>query len=134
VEKEVKIVLIRNGEEVTLNLEVGEYPEEGVDPKSDETLKKFGIDLQVLTPELAESFGFEKDTKGILVADVEMGSPADEVGIRQGDVIIEINRRKVVNMEEAQDAMDLSEKGKSTLFLIKRGKSTLYLVVNPGGE
>jgi serine protease Do len=132
--KEVKIVLVRDGEEIKITVKIGEFPEEGVETKEKETLKKFGLNLQTLTPELAQSFGFDKDTKGILVSDVEMGSPADEAGIRQGDVIIEINREKVTKMEDAQQAITKGEKEKSTLFLIKRGKSTLYLVVNPAEE
>ncbi len=132
--KEVTIVLVRDGEEIKITVKVAEFPEEGIQIKDKETLEKFGLNLQTLTPELAQSFGFDKDTKGILVSEVEMGSPAEEAGIRQGDVIIEINREKVMNMEDAQTAITKGEKEKSTLFLIKRGKSTLYLVVNPEEE
>jgi serine protease Do len=132
--KNVKIVLVRNGKEKAYNVELGEFPEEETEAKSEETLKKFGLGLQALTPELAQSFGYDKDTKGILVSDVEPGSAADDAGIRQGDVIIEINRQKVESMEETLEAIDREGKDKSTLFLVKRGRSTLYLVINPAME
>jgi len=132
--EKVKVVLIRDGKKKTYTVKLGEFPEEGSEAKSGETLEKFGLSLQVLTPELAQSLGYDKDTKGILVSGVEPGSAADEAGIRQGDVIIEINRQRVATMEETLAAIDREDKDRSTLFLVKRGRSTLYLVVNPAKE
>jgi serine protease Do len=90
--EKVKVVLIRDGKKKTYTVKLGEFPEEGGEAESGETLKRFGLNLQVLTPELAQSLGYDKDTKGILVSGVEPGSAADEAGIRQGDVIIEMRR------------------------------------------
>ncbi len=49
----------------------------------------FGLQLQTLTQELADAFGV-RGTTGVLVADVERGSPAQEAGIRQGMVIYKV--------------------------------------------
>ena len=58
-----------------------------------------GVVIQRITPELAESFKLG-DRKGALVSKVEPGGPADEAGIRRGDVIVEFNGRPIEQMEE----------------------------------
>ena len=53
-----------------------------------------GVTIQPLTPELSKQFGL-KDEKGILVADVTEGSPAEKAGIQRGDIILEFGGREV---------------------------------------
>ncbi len=54
-----------------------------------------GIYLQPVTPDLAETFDLDTDTDGALIADVEEGSAAEDAGLTQGDVIVELNGRSV---------------------------------------
>jgi serine protease Do len=53
-----------------------------------------GVAIQDLTREMAEYYGL-KDRKGVLVADVFKGDPADKAGIRAKDIILEVNDQKV---------------------------------------
>ena len=53
-----------------------------------------GVAIQDLTPEMAEYYGL-KDRKGVLVADVFKGDPADKAGIRAKDIILEVNNQKI---------------------------------------
>lgn len=53
-----------------------------------------GVAIQDLTGEMAEYYGL-KDRKGVLVADVFKGDPADEAGIKPKDIILEVNDRKI---------------------------------------
>jgi len=53
-----------------------------------------GIMIQRLTPDLAKSFGLA-DTKGVLVGDVTEDSPGGKAGLQSGDVIVELNGKKV---------------------------------------
>ncbi|CAB1065677.1 HtrA protease/chaperone protein [Olavius sp. associated proteobacterium Delta 1] len=53
-----------------------------------------GVAIQDLTGEMAEYYGL-KDRKGVLVADVFKGDPADEAGIRAKDIILEVNDQKI---------------------------------------
>ena len=80
-------------EEVVLTQERGrvkteekEKPAEA--PKSE--FKGFGLEVQPLTAELATQFGFDKDTKGLLVADVKDGSPAEAAGLIPGLLITRV--------------------------------------------
>jgi serine protease Do len=63
---------------------------------------------------------------GLVVADVQSGSPADDAGIEQGDVILEINRQPVKTIEEVKTAT-AKAKNNSVLLLINRGGQTLFV-------
>ncbi|MBW1854091.1 MAG: PDZ domain-containing protein [Deltaproteobacteria bacterium] len=60
---------------------------------------------------------------------VEAESPAGEAGIREGDVILEVNRGSVDNVDEYYDAMREAKKGEKILLWVKRGSSSQYVVV-----
>jgi serine protease Do len=69
-----------------------------------------GVSLQPLTPELAASFGV-KDGKGALVSEVVPDSPAARAGLRAGDVVIEINGRKVDHPADLARTVGLASPG-----------------------
>lgn len=64
----------------------------------------FGLSVKPMSRELAEEFGVEM-MSGLLVTDVEPGSPADQNRIRPGDIITEVNRRPVSNVKQFRDAL-----------------------------
>jgi serine protease Do len=68
---------------------------------------------------------------GVVVSAVEPGSAADEAGIRRGDVIMEVDRRAVRNLDDYKKAIAGVRKGRGVLFLVRRGDSTLFLALKP---
>ena len=66
-----------------------------------------GIVIQALTPELADSFGLEQNT-GILIAQVSGNSPAARAGLRQGDVILELEGKPVTNVGSFRNQISLT--------------------------
>ena len=66
---------------------------------------RLGISADNLTPQLAQYFGV-KQGKGVLVSEVNKGGPADKAGLKAGDVIFEVDRKAVGNVEELADALD----------------------------
>ena len=79
------VKVIRDKKEMTLTVTLGEFPENIGDSGKPETL--YGLTLQQLTPELAEEFRVEKETKGLLVTSVEPESPGAKSGLRPGDLL-----------------------------------------------
>ena len=59
------------------------------------SFSQFGLTLQDMTPELAEKLGYDRDTKGLVIAAVKEGSPADEIGLEQGLLITKLVKDKV---------------------------------------
>ena len=117
---EVKIVVLRNGKRKTLTAELGERPRRaeiiGAKP---EALEQLGITVQELTEELARQLGYE-GYSGVVVTEVERGSPATREGIRRGTLIMEVNRKQVSNVREFNRAIEKAAKEGSVLLLIKQ--------------
>ncbi len=62
----------------------------------------FGVGIQDVSNELAESFELPKGMNGVVLSDIGKGSPAEDAGLRQGDVIVEYNGRSVQKTTELQ--------------------------------
>jgi serine protease Do len=129
VEKKVRMKVLRDKKEVILNVAVGELKEEEIVASAPEK-GELGMTVQRLTPQIAESLGLEK-AEGVVVSQVEAGGTADEAGIRRGDVILEIDRKPVRNVEEYRKSIAAIRKGRGVLFLVRRGDSTLFLALKP---
>ncbi|MBP7141989.1 MAG: Do family serine endopeptidase [Opitutaceae bacterium] len=59
-----------------------------------------GVNVDPLTAGLAEAMGLSKDSRGVIVTQVEAGSPADKAGLRQGDAILSINGRTIASRQD----------------------------------
>ncbi len=82
-----------------------------------------GVSLQHVDKDLAHAFGLN-EAKGALVADVSKGSPADQAGIKQGDVIVEYNKQTVKDVGDLRNAISLMNPGtKLNLTIIRDGKT-----------
>jgi len=129
--KKVKVKIIRRGDEKMLTVEVGELKDEEVAASSGKA-EDFGLSVQNLTPEIAESIGVDPETRGVVVVGVEPGSAADEAGLRRGDVVLEVNREPVETLAAYKKALENAAGKKNLLFLVRRGDNTIFLAVKPG--
>ncbi len=129
VDKKVRMKVVRDKKEMVLGVAVGELKDEEVVAAAPEK-GELGLTVQRLTPPMAESLGLEK-SDGVVVSAVEPGSAADDAGIRRGDVLMEIDRRPVRNLDEYRKMVAAIKKGRGVLFLVRRGESTLFLALKP---
>jgi hypothetical protein len=102
----------------------------GVRKKETAVEVKLGLDVQDLTLVLADKFKI-KDQKGVLVNKVEPGSVAQERGLREGDLIKEVNRQAVASAEEFKNAVTQVKKGESVLLRVVRENRAFYAVLSP---
>ena len=90
--RRIRLEILREGKSQTLEVEIGERPAEvelaGGGGSSGETWR--GLKVGPLTPEQLERIGLAPGTTGILVVEVESGSPAEQAGLHEGDVINEV--------------------------------------------
>jgi len=132
---QVKIDLLRNGKEETISLKVGTMPTEGgqqmVSPKEQ---SDWGMTVQELTPQLAQQLGLEPRTTGVVISDINEGGPAAEAGLRPGDLIVEVNRTAIKNLNDYHQALQNIKKGENLLLLIKRTAGSFYTVLTPSGN
>ena len=90
-----------------------------------------GIIIQDLTADLAESFDLNT-TQGILVAQVSPGSPAEEAGLEQGDVIVAYQGQDVTNVGAFRNQVSLTQPGTEARLTVVRGRDRLNLNVTLG--
>lgn len=122
--KEVPVQISRKGDKKKLQLKIAERPAppeqeqlggeqgegNGREAPSD---RNAGLALQDLNPEIARQLGVEPGTKGVVVMDVRMGSPAQEAGLMRGDLIVEVERKPVSSVSEFYSR--ISEEGEYLL-------------------
>jgi len=132
VDTAVEVAVIRNGKRRSMKVTVGALEEPQLAGAGGETASPeiFGMRAQNVTPEIAEQLGLA-DATGVVVTEVQPGSPADEAGLRRGDVIVEVNRKPVANLGELRE--QLQDGDKSVLLLIRRDDSTLYVPMKRTG-
>jgi len=130
----IELDVIRSGERRTVTVDLGERKEDAVvasipsPPPQPEV--KLGLSVQDLTQELADKFKI-KDQKGVLVNKVDPGSVAQEQGLREGDLIKEVNRQAVASSEEFKSAVAQAKKGESVLLRVVRENRAFYSVLSP---
>lgn len=126
----VKMEVLRDNKHKTLQVTVGEQPigRKTMAMAQNRILEKLGLVVQDLTPELAEQLGY-REFQGVLVAEVEQGSPAARVGIRSGHLIEEVNRKRVHSMDDFLEVLAQSEQAKSVLFRIRDGEFSRYVAI-----
>ncbi len=129
VDKKAGLKVLRDKKEVVLPVTIGELKEEEVVASAREK-GDFGLTVQRLTPQIAESLGLER-VEGLVITAVEPGSTGDEAGLHRGDVIIEIDRKPVRSLADYRKAVEGAQKGKGVLFLVRRGETTLFLALKP---
>ena len=87
-----------------------------------------GVYIQDVTPDIAKQFNLI-EAKGVLVGDVIKNSPAEEVGIKTGDIIMKVNDEEVNSPEELQDKIRDVEIGKNAdIEVVREGKTINFIV------
>jgi serine protease Do len=131
----VTFTLIREGQQIQVKVLLGERPRElGAGRPTEEkqpkeqTYQKLGISAQTLTPDIAEQLGY-KNQEGVVIIDVAGGSPAEDAGLQQGDLIMEINQVKIRTIQNFKTVLDRLKSGDSAALLIRRGENTFYVAI-----
>lgn len=127
--KKVKVGIIRDGKRIDVDVVIGELKDEKLQAsKKPELEKDFGLVVQNITPEIAKHLNL-KDRRGVIVTDVQPGSPAQESDIKSGDIIKEINRKPIKNIDDFRDAMKRVNIKEGAVLLIQRESATFYVVL-----
>jgi serine protease Do len=132
---EILIRIFRSGKEYTVKVVIVDLPKEIAEvvpnrlPKDSETDVLIGLAVMNLTREIARQLGFNKDERGVVVVRVEPGSPADEAEIKKGDIIKEIDKKGIDNLEDFNRITSNIKKNETVLFFINRGGKRFYTIL-----
>jgi serine protease Do len=124
--KKTAVKLLRDGQEKTVNVEIAKRNDSGpLAQRKSENSDKLGIRIAEATPEKAKRFGHSETEKGVLVVGVEPGSKADEAGVRQGDLVKEVNRKPVSTVTELRSEVEKDDK---VQLLVKRPNAGFVVI------
>ena len=128
-----KVEVVRNQQRLTLDVALSERRDQAVVASLPQgrTEVKLGLDLQDLTAALAEKFKL-RETRGVLITKVEPGSLAQSEGLREGDLIKEVNRADVNSVGEFTSAISKVRRGETVLLRVLREGRAFYVVLKAG--
>jgi serine protease Do len=122
--KTVDVTVVRDGKPMDRTVKVGEMQDEK-EMTATPSRKTLGITVREITPEIAGELGL-KNNAGVVVSDVEPGSPAADAGIQSGDVIREVNRKPVTNVADFMREIEQTRHQDNVLMRIQRGDHSYF--------
>jgi serine protease Do len=123
----VGVKVLRDRQEQLVALEIGELRE--AEPRAELAGSRFGLTLDGMTKELARQFNLKSD-EGVVITNVEGGSPAARDGLRKGDVILEIERMPVTTLTAFKDVVNQLTPSDDVLLLILREERSFYTILH----
>jgi len=130
--KKTNIEIVRNGETISFVVKIGEMPtveEEGSEsPKEKVFSVQTGLKVESVTTEIAKELGLPW-VKGLVITEVIPGSSADDMGLQQGDIVLEANRTEVSSIGEWEKVINKLEPGDTLLLLVFRNQHTYYVPI-----
>jgi serine protease Do len=125
-----KVEIVRDQQRLVLDVFLRERPEQAVIASLPQARSEvqLGIDVQNLTPELANKFKLQ-ESRGVLISKVESGSLAQSEGLHEGDLIKEVNRADVGSVGEFSSAISKLRRGETILLRVLRETRAFYVVL-----
>ena len=129
VNKEVRIVVFRDGAKKDIKLVIGTLKDKDGDvgPEDAKESDKIGITVEELRKELADRLGL-RDGKGLVITEIKPGSAAEERGVATGSVVIEINGQRPETVKAYNAIVARLKKGDVVRLLLKRPDGTIHYV------
>ena len=92
----------------------------------------YGVSLAPISKEMRDSMKLDDSVKGALIAAVEPGSPADDIGLKQGDILQQVGRDAVDSPQTAVEKLSEAKKtGKPVLMKVYREGMTRFVAISP---
>lgn len=122
-----QMTVVRDGDQRNVGVQLGELPTDKTknttqEGQHEEAME--GVEVETLTPEKAQQLHLPSTTMGVVVKHVSPSSPLSDSGLREGDVIQEVDHTPVKNVSDLRNAVG---HGKDPLLLVNRGGQTLFI-------
>ncbi len=121
----VIIKVFRDGNEIEIPVTI-EKLSEGIATPESIIEKLLGLKVKTLHPAIAEQYGI-RDGGAVMVVGVDEGTPASRENLRKGDIILEVNRKRITSVEEMATIVKGARHGETVLLLIKRNSGYIFV-------
>jgi len=138
----VPLTVYRNNQRKTINVTIDELDLEAEqtrgarrnnntpnDTEPQPQASGLGLTLDAITPDAARRLDLPSNQGGAIVTDVERNSPADKAGVAPGDVILEVNRKKVANTSQVTRELQSVQPGQPVFLLVWRDGSSAFFTM-----
>jgi len=116
----VNIKVVRKGGETkVLKVKIGELESEEEEAQTPAEAKDLGLGLREMTPRLASRYGYRTE-EGLLIVEIDRSSEAYRKDIRRGDIILEVNQRRIRKLKEWENILKRARPGDAIMLLIRR--------------
>jgi serine protease Do len=136
--RKVPIKVIRDKKTKTIDVTIVEQPKSMNQPGSEDSGESTAptgvlsdLDVRELNEELASRYGLKPSERGVVIVRVKPGSTAEEMGVREGDMVMEVNRKPVTSIKSYERAVSGLAKDQTVLLLLKRKGQTIFLTLRP---
>ena len=123
----VRLKVLRDRQEQLVALEIGELKD--LESKAEPAGSRFGLTLDTVTKDLVKQFNLKTD-EGVVITNVESGSSAARDGLRKGDVVLEIERTSVSNIDAFKNIVSKLNPSDHVLLLILREERSFYTILH----
>jgi serine protease Do len=128
---EVNVGVIRQGKNKTFTVKLGERPDDLKGSQFGEEMNTFddlGFMFKTLNKDLADQLGYPSSIKGLVVTRIDPNSQAAMSGVRTGDLLVEINHKKIHSVGDYTGTMHKVKKGQNVYMVFMRGAGQKFVV------
>ena len=91
----------------------------------------YGVSLAPISKEARQGLKLDDSVKGAVIASVETGSPADDIGLKQGDILQQVGKEAVDSPQMAEKLKEAKKAGKPVLMKVYREGMTRFVAISP---
>jgi serine protease Do len=107
--KAVKVEFYRNGQKNSVEVSIEAQPANlfvagQAPPPGESAANRFGLEVATMTGELAQQYGYKGVPTGVVITQIAAGSPADELGLKEGMVITQVQNQDIATAEQFNEA------------------------------
>ncbi len=130
--EQAKLTVFRGGDTKDLQATVASLPTAGQSAAAPDQQQGIGLALASLTPDARSELNLSEQTRGAVIAQVRPGSPAEQAGLQQRDVIVGVGEKSVSSPSEAVSAIRAAtQSGKVAALRIVRDGTAAFVAVSP---
>jgi serine protease Do len=117
----VKLTVLRKEKQIDISLDIGSFKEESMVASVTSQTNSLGIEVANIPTEM------KTDEQGVVITKVNPNSVASFAGIKKGAIILGVNRQKIENVNQFNEALKNSSNNKPILLQLKQGESYLFV-------
>ncbi len=137
VDSTIDLKILRDKKSVNLQVSISEFPQDiakALPGSTNEEIQEeentlAGISVMDLTREIAKQLGLSRNEKGVVIVKVDPYSPAEDSGLKKGDVIQEVNKKRIKSLDDFNKIVHNIRKRETALFFINRNGNKFYITL-----